>query len=165
MATIIDNTLPGAKPQKITQPYVIWIASVLAGPIFGAYWLYRNAQYLGCHDVKRQGQVLLIAVLFCAPMLALIDFIKDSFDTGSFERLGNHMLLNVVLLVLIVVPGYCYNRQCKMFHLHAAEIGQKPLRLNRAVLFVLAAWAVTFLLLATFPPLGEAMGGLALFLS
>ncbi len=164
-ASIIDNTLPGARPDKITSPFVIWITGFLAGPIFGGYWLYRNAKHLGCHDAKLQGKVILASIAFCAPMLALIDLIKDSFEAGSTERLGNQMLMNLAILVMIAVPGYCYTRQVKMFDLHAAELGKKPLRLHRAALFVFAAWVVTFLLLASAPPLGEAMGGLAIFLS
>lgn len=164
-APLIDNTLPGARPEKVTSPFVIWIAGFLAGPILGGYWLYRNALHLGCHDAKQQGKAILAAILFCAPMLVLIDVIKDSFEAGSAERLGNQMLLNLVILAMIWVPGYCYTRQTKTFDLHAAELGKKPLGLHRAALFVLAAWVVTFLLLAVAPPLGEAMGGLALFLS
>lgn len=164
-AHAIDNTLPGARPDKITAPFVVWMAAVLAGPLFGGLWLYHNAKNLGCRDLKRQGMVLLAGFLFCAPLLALIDMIKDSFEDGSVERLGNRMLMNLAILTMIVVSGYCYTRQVKLFQLHAAELGKKPLGLGKAVLFVLAAWVVTIILLATVTPLGEAMGGVALFLN
>ncbi|MEO1536147.1 MAG: hypothetical protein AAFR73_00325 [Pseudomonadota bacterium] len=164
-ATTIDNTLPGARPERMTSPFVVWIAAFLAGPVFGSIWLYRNANYLGCRDTITQGKILIATALFCAPMLVLIDIIKDSFERGSLERLGNQVLMNLVILIAVIVGGYCYNRQTRMFRLHALEIQSAPKRLGRAVLFVLAAWIATSALLAIAPPLGEAMGGIAYFLS
>ncbi|WP_170337088.1 hypothetical protein [Ruegeria arenilitoris] len=162
---ITDNILPDANPAKITAPYVVWIAGFLAGPVFGAIWMYRNAEFLGCRDKQRQGRVLLASVLFCAPMLALIDFIKDSFEKGSIERLGNQILLNIVLVVAIVASGYCFQAQRQLYQLHVQEMGRGQLRLPFAVLYVFVSWLITGLLLAILPPLGEAMGGLAYYLN
>jgi cation transport ATPase len=162
---IADNTLDGANPDKITAPIVVWIAGFLAGPVFGSIWMYRNAGFLGCRSQKQQGRVLLASVLFCAPMLVLIDFIKDSFEKGSIERLGNQILLNIVLVVAIVASGYCYQAQRQLYHLHRTATGRDQMRLPTALLFVIGSWFATAVLLIFFPPLGEAMGGLAYFLN
>jgi len=162
---ITENTLPDAQPTRITAPYVVWISGFLAGPVFGAIWMYLNAGYLGCRDQQRQGRVLIASVLFCAPMLVLIDFIKDNFEKGSIERLGNQVLLNVVILVAIFASGYCFQAQRQMYHLHVLASERTRLKLPIAFLFVIGSWFVTGVLLLIFPPLGEAMGGLAYFLS
>ncbi|WP_170330476.1 hypothetical protein [Ruegeria arenilitoris] len=94
----------------------------------------------------------------------LIDFIKDSFEKSSIERLGSQVLLNVVLVVAIVASGHRFQAQRQLYHLHQRSTGQKNLRLPSALLFLIASWFATGFMLAVFPPLGEAIGGLAYFL-
>ena len=162
---IADNVLPDAQPEKIAHPSFVLVTALLTGPVLGSYFMYRNAVLLGCRDAKRQGVVLLIGAVVAALLFYGVDWISANTPARSMERFGGEMLLNVCFLIMLGCLIYCSHRQERLFKLHKRETGKSHFRLVYLGTIILSAWAVTFVLLALAPPLGEAMGGLAIVLN
>lgn len=162
-ALTINNSLPGATPQKIAHPIALAATALLTGPIIGGLLMWRNARHLGCRDLRRQKAVLVAAAVVTAVGLNLAALL-DGAELTALQTLAKDLCKNLAFIAMLLGIGFCHTRQTQLTKLHAEESGEPPLRLVTSALIALIGWALTFCLLVAAPVLGRAMGGLAYIL-